>query len=427
MCISPLLMMGDSDSEIFHTPRDVPSKSKKRNLTNSPQFLSQPEGKAKKLRSRTQSVSVTNDGRAPKNSQHVSVVSLESFQIHCKIDKLVTMVTNIEKKLEKVDMIEKTVSDIQEKILLITPPVNTEVVLHSIQSELQEVKSHIEKLPTREVLELSTQESLVKLAQNTQSENSVTSMETGDPENQSITLKEVIPNIDEEFLKPRSREFYKQLHNGDRLEIHKEWLLRDPPFIPPNYLPKKLQFPETNAEYKIRKTQKMNDLDSYMKLLQVKRDIGKASYENIDIEVNKRIEESNLSPENKDLVVKEYIDKIVKEENVNKKKWESGKKGITDLPERAKDQILEEDGRVYKVVNKKNGKTKKSDNKTVSKTVLNNQQKNSTSVKPAKKGKVKNTSKDEHIGLPIATYPMNFGVPPPQYPFQWVYPQIVQR
>ena len=428
MCIRPLLKMSDTDSEIFHTPRDAPSKSKKRNLTKSPQFLSQPEGKAKKLRSRTQSVSLTHDGIAQKNPQHVSVVSLENFQIHCKIDKLLTMVTNLEKKLEKVDTIEKAVSDIQEKILLITPPVNTEVVLHSIQSELKEVKSQIEKLPTREVLELSTQESLVKIAQSSQSENSVTSMETGDPENPSIKLVEVIPNIDEEFLKPRSREFYKQLHNGDRLEIHKEWLSRNPPFIPPNYLPKKLQFSETEREYNIRKTQKMNDLDSYMELLQVKSNIGKASCENIDIEVNRRIDESNLSPANKDLVVKEYIDKIVKEEIVNKKKWESGKKGITDLPERAKNQILAEDGRVYKVVNKKNGKTKGSDNKTVSKLVVtNNEQIKATPVKPAKKGKVKNTSKNGNIGLPVATFPMNFCVPPPQYPFQWVYPQKIQR
>ena len=67
--------MSESDVETFHTPLKG-SNAKKRPISNSPQSLSQP-AVTKKRRGRTLSVG--------ESLQHVSVMSVESIQIHKKM------------------------------------------------------------------------------------------------------------------------------------------------------------------------------------------------------------------------------------------------------------------------------------------------------------------------------------------------------
>ena len=435
--LGPLLKMSESDVETFHTPLKG-STAKKRPISNSPQSLSQP-AVTKKRRGRTLSVG--------ESLQHVSVMSVESIQIHKKmdkmsvensqinkkLDKILNGLADVQKKVDKIDVLEKSVSELQEKILTIAPPVNSEEALESIKSDIKDIKSSLDKMPTSEIV-LSTQEAISRIRES-QNGPVETPMDVSSTI-RKIPLTAVIPNVDEEFLKPRSRDYYKHLHNGDRLDIHKHWLSSDPPFVPPNYLPKKLPYTESFQEYRIRKHQKLNELDAYMELLQVKTNMGKDACQKIDLEVKKRINESELSPEEKTLVLEEYDAKIRQDEDSSKKKWQSGRKGIEDLFERSKDKIVIDGDRTYKVVVKNKNPIKinekdvivdvKKEDKPTSKVMQNNGQ------TPGKRRKVKDKLKTNANGfksgnMNMPSVPFNFSVPPPQYPFPWVYPPIVQR
>ena len=424
MCTDPLLMMSESDVETFHTPLK-PSNLRKRTLNKSPQSISQPEPTVKKSRrARTLSVGA--------NSQHISVMSLEALHVSNKLDKLVNLMELVQGKLEKVDALEASVAELKEKILTIAPPVNSEEVLMEIKSEIKDLKSTLGNIPTPQEMIVSTQEALTRL-NNSNLNSSEAVMDISGPV-KKIPLTAVIPNVEEEFLKPRSRDFFKSLHNGDRLDIHNRWLQSDPPFIPPNYLPKKMPYIESEREYQIRRVQKLNELDAYMELLKVKQDIGKNSCESIDAEVKRKIDESDFDPEEKSSMILQYETKIKEDEEVSKKKWQNGKKGVEELKERSKDKILVENHRTYKVVLKSN---KKKNSGNDGKTVNGGEAKSNTAVSklvqktmtPARKGKGKEKTKAKtNNNFPqYPNIPMNFSVPPPQYPFPWAYPPMPQR
>ena len=414
-------MMSVSDAETFHTPLKS-LNNKKRPLKDSPQSLSQPEPTRKKSR-RGRTLSVGS------NSQHISVMSIETLQLSKKLDKLVNVMESVQGKLDRIDVLEASVAELKEKILTIAPPVNSEEMLVEIKSEIKDIKSTLDKFPTPQEMMLSTQEALTRINNSNQNDLSEAPMDVSNLV-VKIPLTTVIPNVEEEFIKPRSRDFFKYLHNGDRLEIHEKWLHSDPPFVPPNYLPKKLPYTESEREYRIRKVQKLNELDAYMELLKVKKDMGKSSCENIDADVKRLIDESDFTPEEKSSLLSEYEAKIKKDEEASRKKWQNGKKGVEDLKERSKEKIVVENDRTYKVVRKNKKKNPADDGITggdakVNKAVSVTKQSQKT-MTPARKGKGKEKPKVK-TNNSLPNFPINFSVPPPQYPFPWVYPPIVQR
>ena len=177
-----------------------------------------------------------------------------------------------------------------------------------------------------------------------------------------------------------------------------------------------------------------------MELLQVKRDIGKTAYENIDTEINRRIDETDLSVENKEKIKLEYVTRISQEENKSRKSWnDKGKKGIEDLPVRANSRIVCEGQRTYKMINKTN---KEKPNNAQTEQNGNKPKGGSTHKKKSSKdlaSNVQNTAQktgefqafitseqngsNQMQGIPLF-YP---NMPPPPLPFQWVYPQMPQR
>ena len=427
--------MSASEDEQVISPKPLPRrKGIKRNLGSPPLSLSQP---ANSKRNRTLSVG-RNRTASVGNRPHLSVMSLENVHLSNKLEKLMNMVSEINTKVQKIDNIEKVVNDLQEKFLTYAPPIDSEQLLQTIKEDVQELKANVSKIS--EMPLMSTQDALTDtaLAVGSQDAN-VGEMDTSPPvEDETPKLSEIIPNLENDFLKPRAREFYKGLHNGDRLDIHKNWLSDDPPFIPPNYLPKKMSYIESEAEYKIRKAQKLKDLEHYMELLHVKRDMGKAACDSLDSEASRLINDSENSPEVKEKLKQEYLRKARIDEEKSRSEWnKKGKKGVQELKERAENRIVKEGDRVYKVVNKKSKSSKEnvpvkqpSRGKTdaPSKSKKPNQR-NDASKAPTVVQNNGTLNQGTQPGEPylcfVPNVPLNVSVPPPQLPFRWIYPQGV--
>lgn len=420
---SPSPKMSLSEDELVTSPKRR-RKGIKRTRGSPSLSLSQP---VRSRRNRTVSVG---------NPPHVSVMSLENVHLSNKLDKLMKMVSEINIKVQKIDSIEKTVNDLQEKFITYAPPINSEELLQTIKEDIREMKESAQKIS--DTPQLNTQEALIDTALSVGSQNAnVGDMDTSPPTDNNVPkLTDIIPNLENDFLKPRAREFYKALHNGDRLDIHKNWLSENPPFIPPNYLPKQLSFKESEAEYKIRKAQKLKDLDHYMELLQVKRDMGKGMCESLDSEVFKTIDDSEHSLEVKENLKQEYLSKAHKDEEKSKNDWnKKGKKGVEELRERAKNRIVDEENRTYKIVNKKRKGSKENvpvqvssgNTDTSGKTNKSNQRKSKNPAAPVhNNGTLKQQPQSNEPYLCFApNFPVNFNVPPPQLPFRWIYPPIV--
>ena len=372
------------------------------------------------------------------NPSLVCVMSLENVHLSNKLEKLMNMVSEIKVKVQKIDSIEKVVNDLQEKFITYAPPINSEELLQTIKDDIQELKASVHKIPETPLV--TTQDALIDTALTVGSQDAnVGEMDTSPPvENGAPKLSEIIPNLENDFLKPRSREFYKALHNGDRLDIHKNWLSEDPPFIPPNYLPKKMSYKESEAEYKIRKAQKLKDLEHYMELLHVKRDMGRAAFESLDSEAAKLIDDSECNPEVKEKLKQEYLCKAQKDEEKSKSEWnKKGKKGVEELRVRGESRIVNEDNRMYKVVQKKSKSSKenvptqqpssgKTDSSNKSKTSSQKRNFGKTPALVQNNGTLSQGTQQSEPYLCFApNFPVNFNVPPPQLPFRLIYPQGV--
>ena len=349
-----------------------------------------------------------------------SVISLESIYQSDQVDKLITLIEGLNERFNKfdakIDKIEKTVEQLQEQVYSVVPPVNLEVSIEAIKIDIESIKSNVLSLSKPDGM--STQEALQDLA-----------METNTEINAQVKtkLKDVIPDVESSCIKPRADAFYRYLNNGDRLDIHQQWLKADPGpvFIPPNYLPTKLKYVESDAEYKIRKSQKLKDLDHYMELLHVKRDTAKASYENIDQKVYQKIDEEDITIEAKAVIKEEYDKQIRENEERSKNSWEKRKKGIEAIKDRASERILIEGDRKYRFVSKKVKDVPVAPPPPKPKNKPGNIQKKN-------KGKVDGNIKTA-TGQSVHQYPHfngmmpNLCVPPPQYPFHWMYPPITQK
>ena len=419
-------MMSDTE-----TMPSRPQRSCKRGLNSSSPQLSASQPVKRNLNSST-SPQLSSSQPAKKISTEKSsfdifkpsVISLESIYQSDQVDKLITLIEGINEKFNKfdvkIDKIEKAVEQLQEQVFNVVPPVNLEVSIETIKGDIESIKSNMSSLSKPDVI--STQEALQDVA-----------METNAEINPQVKtkLKDVIPDVESSCIKPRADAFYRYLNNGDRLDIHQQWLKADPGpvFIPPNYLPTKLKYTETDAEYKIRKSQKLKDLDHYMELLHVKRDTAKATFESIDQNVNQQIDEADITNEAKAVLKEEYESKVQENEQRSKTSWEKRKKGIEAIKDRASERILEEGDRKYKCVPKKMKALPVAKDPPPTPAP---QPKSKPGMIQKNKGKgngksAVTTGKETHQYPNFNGFPFNFSVPPPSYPFHWMFPPIQQK
>ena len=305
-------------------------------------------------------------GRSKSMKLNPSIITLENLHQHDKANLILktlndikssqhTLVQRIDEIDNKVNCINQVVSEMKESFITKAPPISSEIILESIQNDLRQVKENLKLVPAT-VTDLNvTEEALMEMGepqaeQNPQPEN---------PQPVNNRIADIIPDLDAK-INGRKHAFYKFIHNRDRLSIHQGWMELETPFIPPRFVPKKLGHGETEAEYQVRKQQKLKDLEAYLELLRIRRDEGKASFENVDVQVQLLINEADITEEEKLSVIDVYATKVAAEEAKSIKRWEKGKQGVEGVLNRSSHKILKEDERVYTAASKrKKGRKKK--------------------------------------------------------------------
>ena len=247
------------------------------------------------------------------------------------LNQILSVVNNLELRVSSIENVTRSLKD---EILLINAPINTETKIDSLIGDMEIVKSKLLELPkVRDVL--STQDALMDTAE----------MEV-----------EVVPKVNptefindwEEYVEKRKKGFNKHLTNHGRRELHIDWKIRDPPFIPALYLPKKLRYGESDREYDLRKQQKLNELDTYLDLLAVRMEEGFTVYEGVDSHIEETISDLEVDERIRDALRSEYKKKIKADEESCRKNWESTAKGLQGKPQRESDsKIVVENNRVY--------------------------------------------------------------------------------
>ena len=106
-----------------------------------------------------------------------------------------------------------------------------------------------------------------------------------------------VKDLDDKIDK-RRKAFYDQHQLNDRIQIHQEWLSKDPPIIPAAFIPKYIQ-KEPEKEYQIRKKQKMNELQSKMEIWDVRAKEAEKKVKHYDELAVQEIENSAQDEEHK--------------------------------------------------------------------------------------------------------------------------------
>lgn len=152
-----------------------------------------------------------------------------------------------------------------------------------------------------------------------------------------------VKDLDDKIDK-RRKAFYDQHQLNDRIQIHQEWLSKDPPIIPAAFIPKYIQ-KEPEKEYQIRKKQKMNELQSKMEIWDVRAKEAEKKVKHYDELAVQEIENSAQDEEQKNLEKKAWNDLVQIEEEKSKNIWKKKRADILAQPdrqiERKKIQTLE--------------------------------------------------------------------------------------
>ena len=318
-----------------------------------------PRKRKRKLRSSSQpsTSKITTDNR-------IDVLTVEDDGVHSKLDLLITMVTEVKSDIKKLD---NEVKALREDFLKKEEPI-TNVTLETLSNGVEEISKKLLNFP-----EGST--------------------------NLTLIPADIIPGW-EEKISTRKFGYYKYIRNGDKYKIHQEWLNKEVPFIPPKYLPKKVKSGESDARYNVRKQEKLNKLNSDIDIYQVDRDEGKAICESIDAEISRLVNETEITGDQKQSLLKEYKRRIDNEELVSKKKWEKSLRGLTECPERAITRIEATEHRTYASIAAKNTTVKTKDEQWV---MVEKRRKNRTYHAP------------NMMTTPVVMYP-NLNQPPPPLP-----------
>ena len=332
-----------------------------------------------------------------------SVMSLENIQIHNKVDRLLTMMssfqTTVNQVSDRVKSVEETVNELKLQFITTAPPVNTEVLLEGLKTDIQSLKEslHVNVPVIAEVAESATQEVMMTMGEpEAEIDPDIITPPVTDP---VIRAKNVIPNY-AKVISKRIHSYYKYLHNKDRLTIHQGWRDRETPFYPPRFVPKKLTHGESEAEYRVRKNQKLKDFESYLEILQIRRDIGKATYESVDTDVQHIVAELDISPRQRIQVIEQYTSKVAAEEVKSQKKWAKAKQGVEGIVDRSADKLVSQDERSYTIVPNRRQRANKPRRREVNRSATHRAA-----------GVV--TQTHQQVSYPL----VDVSVPPP--PFQW--------
>ena len=270
--------------------------------------------------------------QTPAKSQRKSKIFTGDREAVKLLHQILSVVNNLELRVSSIENVTKS---LKEEILLINTPINTETKIDSLIGEMQIVKNTILELPKGDVI--STQAALMETAQ----------MEV-----------EVAPEVNptdyigdwDDYIDKRKKGFNKHLNNHGRREIHIDWKIKDPPFIPALYLPKKLRFGESDREYELRKQQKLNEFDTYLDLLAVRMEEGFAVCEAVDSHMEESISDLAVDEGVRDALRTQYKKKIEADEESCRKNWESTAKGLQGKPQReSESKIVVENNRVYAI------------------------------------------------------------------------------
>lgn len=284
---------------------------------------------------RERSFSQPNKREKPSTSR-VDIITVEDDNIHTKLDIILKKMLSFEKVIQK---IENSITELKEEMITSANPVSNEIKLDEIKCTVSEIKTIVDNntLLTSDTIPVATMSNIdtpIQLPNN-------------------APVFNLIPNW-ESKIKQRKFAYFKFLHNDGRLKIHKGWQEQEVVFIPPRFLPPKLSYTESEAEYSIRKREKDFQLQAYLDLLMVRSNEGKASYETLDAEIITIIDAANLTEVQKADVKLEYHKRITAEENVSVKKWEKSKKGIVESPQRAETRkVIDVGDRRYSTTLKK--------------------------------------------------------------------------
>ena len=141
-----------------------------------------------------------------------------------------------------------------------------------------------------------------------------------------------VTDLDDKIDK-RRKAFYDHHQLQDRIQIHQDWLSKDPPIIPAAFIPKYIP-KEPEKEYQIRKKQKINELQSKIEIWDVRAKEAEKKVKDLDDRVSQEIDSSEMNDEQKNAEKKAWIDltKIEEEKSVNI--WKKKRADIIAQPER---------------------------------------------------------------------------------------------
>ena len=169
-----------------------------------------------------------------------------------------------------------------------------------------------------------------------------------------------VSDLDDKIDK-RRKAFYDQHQLNDRIQIHQEWLNKDPPIIPAAFLPKYIP-KEPEKEYQIRKKQKINELQSKIEIWDVRAKEAEKKVKHFDDLISQEIDSSEIDDEQKEAEKKAWVDLAKLEEEKSINIWKKKRGDIIAQPERQKERkkIQTLENKLYSTVVKSN--TQENDN-----------------------------------------------------------------
>ena len=169
-----------------------------------------------------------------------------------------------------------------------------------------------------------------------------------------------VSDLDDKIDK-RRKAFYDQHQLNDRIQIHQEWLNKDPPIIPAAFLPKYIP-KEPEKEYQIRKKQKINELQSKIEIWDVRAKEAEKKVKHFDDLILQEINSSEIDDEQKETEKKAWVDLAKLEEEKSINIWKKKRGDIIAQPERQKERkkIQTLENKLYSTVVKSN--TQETDN-----------------------------------------------------------------
>ena len=252
----------------------------------------------------------------------------------------------------EIGILKTSINDLRDEFLNKEVPINNEVQLELMSSDLNLIKTKL-GLGTGSVID-----------EVIHTEDEPTPMITEPSSAPVIKPAEVILEW-EEYLKKRKIAVKKYLTNQERHKIHTGWRSLEPPYVPSLYLPKELGYGETAREYEVRKKQKRQEWDAYIELLAIRRDDGLAESQSVDSFIEESISEisetTDAETAMKESLRSQYEQRIKADQKEIEKQCKNLEEGLKTKPARDEKHIVISEDRVYAKALKKGLTTNETD------------------------------------------------------------------